>query len=981
MNIKSLSITLSIVFLIGYFRPLFGQLCPDGMVFVDGLRVEDLGKAYTPHPSKVPPFLSAGKSDLGGNTSVRRLDAESLPWKSQGYFQRNRELGQIFNIPVDTFFQLDAIVLRTGNGKKAVLDSTPGASVHLQIFEVMGIPVINDNGTPQGTESTHGFNTNHRTDDFLEGIEYRSMAVVKGGIFPDIEPTSQSGGQPGHLRYMRWDVPNEAQIVFEGGKRYAFMVGFERGGPGHGFTLGNDNEAASGAIPDFRYDINGEAWWSIRREGDGTLPPTQFPGASPPADPSVRQSLIEESLFDSTYLCSLSPTTDGYPDVDTYRSLEFYIEVKNGCEPVGTVCNDGDSTTINDAFDGFCNCFGEVENGCQANGKVNYNRYDGQFRFSISSLKASPDYPENPDESLSLNFIETPSNVGNIFGARIHGYICPPLSGFYTFYIAGDDHVELNLSSDAAEENVQRIAYHLGNSGLREWNKYPTQRSLPIKLVAGQNYFFEAIMKDDEGADHMSVAWKLPNGTFQGPIPGSFLASEVECNPVGTPCDDNNPNTQDDRENGSCGCVGTNICEAEGVACDDNNPFTEGDKWDGFCECKGTVISTPGLELQALGTHYERIDVLTPQYLFFDQADQGGSTSVRNVDQASLSWKGSGYFQRNRDLGQSFTIPEDTSFVLDAIVLRTGNSASAVKLGAIGAEVYLQLFEVEGNPTINDNGTPIGTESTHGFTSNHRADDYLEGVNYSSIRLATGGFFPVIGPTSQNGGQNGHLHYIRWDLTGDNEIILEGGKTYAFMVGFVHPAPLRSFTLANQNLAADPGPPQLRTDSNQSERWSIRREGDGTLPPTQVPGDSPPLDGELLESLFEESLFEIAHEYTLQPTTNGFPDVDTYRTLEFYIETKTNESTATRDVDQLSQIVAFPNPSQGQISLSIFSELSQDGLLSIVDISGKLIFEKEANISPREEYALDLRGKIEPGLYFITFRSNQGIFQKKIVVQ
>lgn len=972
--------SLLVVLIFGCYHPLLGQVCLDEHKIVDGLRLEDLGKSYSPHPSRVPQYLSAGNSDTGGNTSVRRLDAENLPWKTQGYYQRNRELGQTFNVPADTTFQLDAIVLRTGNGDKAVLDSTPGAGVQLQIFEVTGSPVINDNGTPPGTESTHGFNTNHRTDDYLDGIEYRSIAVVTGGTFPDIEPTSQDGGQPGHLRYVRWDVPQESNIIFEGGKRYAFMVGFTKGGPGQGFTVGNNNHAASGASPDFRYDPNGAPWWSIRREGDGTLPPTQFPGEFPPTDPSVRQNLKEESLFDSSYLCSLSPTTDGFPDVDTYRTLEFYIEVENGCDPLGTACNDGDSTTINDAHDGFCNCFGEVINGCQANGKVNYSRYDDQYRITINSLKASSDYPDNPDEYLELNFLEAPSNAGATFGARIHGYICPPLSGFYTFYISGDDHVEFNLSTDALEEHVERLAFHFGSTDFRQWDKYTTQKSLPVQLVAGQSYFFEAIMKDDDDADHMAVAWTLPNGSFQGPIPGSFLASEVQCNPIGTPCDDGNPNTSDDREDGECGCFGTNICEDAGISCDDGNPFTEDDIWDGNCGCFGTVISMPGLDIQAIGTSYQRNEAVTPEYLSFNQADQGGSTSVRNVDRATLSWKDNGYFQRNRDLGQTFTIPFDTAFVLDAIVLRTGNSASAVKLGAIGAEVYLQLFEVNGFPQINDNGTPRGSQSTHGFTTNHRADDYLEGVTYQSIRLATGGFFPVIGPTSQNGGQTGHLHYLKWDLKGENEINLEGGKTYAFMVGFVHPAPLRSFTLANQNFAADPGYPMLRTDSNQSERWSMRREGDGTLPPTQVPGDSPPADSKILDSLLSESVFENGHQYTLQPTTNGFPDVDTYRTLEFYIETKPNEITGSRNIDEINRMNVFPNPSRGLISLSTLQTKPQRGLLSIASLSGKLIFEQDVTISSVNEFRVDLRGNLESGLYVVSFKSDKGLFQGKIVI-
>lgn len=155
---------------------------------------------------------------------MRRIDDPNLVWKTQGYYQRNRELGQSFNIPADTSIQLDAIVLRTGNSAKAVLPGAPGSEMYIQFFEVIGEPIINDNDTPPGTPSTHGFNTNHRTDDYLEGVTYKTIAIVRGGRFPDFQPTSQNGGQPGHLRYMRWDLQDEAELILEGGKRYAFMV-------------------------------------------------------------------------------------------------------------------------------------------------------------------------------------------------------------------------------------------------------------------------------------------------------------------------------------------------------------------------------------------------------------------------------------------------------------------------------------------------------------------------------------------------------------------------------------------------------------------------------------------------------------------------------------------------------------------------------------------------------------------------------------
>jgi hypothetical protein len=295
-----------------------------------GLEVTALGKSYKPDEGRVP--IKQTEGSTGGSTSVRNTGADHLEWKEAGYFQRNRDLGQVFTPEKD--FWLDAVVLRTGPSDAAVLAGAPGAKVFVQFFEMTGTPRINDNGTPRGTKAKHGFSTNHRCDDFIEGVEYKPLRLVKGGAFPDIPPTRDAEGRPvksdaGKLHYMRWDLTGADEIKFQAGKRYAFMIGFEEPGGERGFTLANANMAAVDAPPsltDAHDHYHGG--WGLRREGDGKVPPTMHPGPTPPADPELKVKLVSESLFATgPARYALSPTTDGYPDVDTYRDLQFYLEV------------------------------------------------------------------------------------------------------------------------------------------------------------------------------------------------------------------------------------------------------------------------------------------------------------------------------------------------------------------------------------------------------------------------------------------------------------------------------------------------------------------------------------------------------------------------------------------------------------------------------------------------------------------------------
>ena len=512
-------------FTIGNGMPVCGEDgTPDPIT--DGLTIEDLGKFYTPNATIVPAYLQHSVADRGGTTSVRRSDSTTLRWKTEGYYQRNRELGQVFNIPPGESLTLDAVVLRTGNSSSAILDGAPGAEVYMQFYEVTGTPVINDNGTPIGTESEHGFNTNHRTDDYLEGVSYEPIAIVRGGIFPDLPPTTANGGQPGHLRYLRWDLRGDAELLLEGGKRYAFTVGFTSNGPRKGFSLGNDNQAASGAAPALRRDANGNTWWSIRREGDGTLPPTQVPGEEPPADKDLRDALMAESLYAENHECTLSPTTDGFPDVDTYRTLEFYLETVNDCPPAGTACDDGNPDTDDDLADGNCNCYGVLPDGCRADGMLTYQRYDNLSGRSISDLRESTKFPDAPDVVDTVFSFAVPSDVGDNYGARLFGYICPTVTGLYTFFVAGDDNVEFNLGTDSRPESARRIAFHDDYTAPVEWNKFSTQESARQYLEAGVPYYVEALVKEQGGGDHLAVGWELPDGRFEGPI-GPWAISTV----------------------------------------------------------------------------------------------------------------------------------------------------------------------------------------------------------------------------------------------------------------------------------------------------------------------------------------------------------------------------------------------------------------------------------------------------------------------
>lgn len=160
---------------------------------------------------------------------------------------------------------------------------------------------------------------------------------------------------------------------------------------------------------------------------------------------------------------------------------------------------------------------------CTGSGNITAEGYLNITGTQVADLIANPAYPNSPSVTVPLNSFEY-ANVGNDYGARLRGYICAPLTGAYTFYIAGDDQAGLWLSTDENPNNKTLIAYTATPVGFQAFTTFATQKSVTINLVKGVRYYIETLHKQSATANHLSVAWVLPNGITEAPMPGSRLS-------------------------------------------------------------------------------------------------------------------------------------------------------------------------------------------------------------------------------------------------------------------------------------------------------------------------------------------------------------------------------------------------------------------------------------------------------------------------
>jgi len=142
----------------------------------------------------------------------------------------------------------------------------------------------------------------------------------------------------------------------------------------------------------------------------------------------------------------------------------------------------------------------------------------------VDDLTGHPRFSDQPDRSELRTSFKGPTDWRDEYGTRVRGYLYPPATGDYTFWIGSDDSSELWLSLDDDPANSVEIASVEIWNNSHAWDKYQEQPSEPQRLVAGLPYYIEALHKEGGGGDQLAVAWAGPQiGLVPEIIDGSYL--------------------------------------------------------------------------------------------------------------------------------------------------------------------------------------------------------------------------------------------------------------------------------------------------------------------------------------------------------------------------------------------------------------------------------------------------------------------------
>lgn len=170
-------------------------------------------------------------------------------------------------------------------------------------------------------------------------------------------------------------------------------------------------------------------------------------------------------------------------------------------------------------------------------GQLHREIFYGITGDKLADLWNAAKYPNRPDAADNVSRFETASNIADHYGTKLSGFLIPPLTGNYLFYLSSDDQGALFLSTNELPTAKRLIASEPQWNGPRQWitgenqgtrGSLPANISQPVTLVGGRMYYIEALMKEGSGLDNLGVTWRTPNtgAVVNGanPIPGEYLA-------------------------------------------------------------------------------------------------------------------------------------------------------------------------------------------------------------------------------------------------------------------------------------------------------------------------------------------------------------------------------------------------------------------------------------------------------------------------
>ncbi|WP_299524881.1 fibronectin type III domain-containing protein [Winogradskyella sp.] len=333
-------------------------------------------------------------------------------------------------------------------------------------------------------------------------------------------------------------------------------------------------------------------------------------------------------------------------------------DINNPCTIAGTVCDDGDSNTLFDEEDGFCNCEGLLDTDL--------------IEETVSVAQSSDDAEENSSTQI-VDITSTDLELINdtddqLVGIRFNNVQMPIGSTLYRAYIefttdetdSSQDPTNLLIegelvpNSDTFTTDTANISSRVRTSNTVTWSEIPIWDTEGVSGLEQRTPYITAIVNEivsqNDWASGNAISFifsgtgKRVAESFDGSAaPRLKLFYQLPCEPAGTICDDGNPTTVLDVEDGSCNCVG--FAESDDL----DYQVVGGDNDAEEAETTG-IIYTNSSDLELVFDSFENqnnqtvgirfVDIAIPQGAIITSADIQFTTDETDSEPTDLQIRG-----------------------------------------------------------------------------------------------------------------------------------------------------------------------------------------------------------------------------------------------------------------------------------------------------------------------------------------------------
>lgn len=189
--------------------------------------------------------------------------------KAEG--ETDRDFGQTFTTGNEGYY-LDRITLKLGT--QPIAPSVFGAHVSVQLFEVSGTAVLNDNGTKTGKVAD--WCDDPRVDDFMDGETYASVGIAR------------SGRMPAYLRAGQFVVLNfraAERVKLKPKTQYGFLFMFDESAPDRAVAFATN------------YWSDYAGGHAIRRDGEIAADMEQRGAKQPTTKAGTKSDVYSDAIF------------------------------------------------------------------------------------------------------------------------------------------------------------------------------------------------------------------------------------------------------------------------------------------------------------------------------------------------------------------------------------------------------------------------------------------------------------------------------------------------------------------------------------------------------------------------------------------------------------------------------------------------------------------------------------------------------------